>query len=62
VAELADFLAMTRNDLEPAATRLAPAIAQVRADATSACTHIASCFLNLCYRLLFLEGVMYRII
>jgi 4-diphosphocytidyl-2-C-methyl-D-erythritol kinase len=31
VAELAAFLAMTRNDLEPAATRLAPAIAQVRA-------------------------------
>jgi 4-diphosphocytidyl-2-C-methyl-D-erythritol kinase len=31
VAELAAFLAMTRNDLEPAATRLAPVIAQVRA-------------------------------
>jgi 4-diphosphocytidyl-2-C-methyl-D-erythritol kinase len=31
VAELAAFLAMTRNDLEPAATRLAPIIAHVRA-------------------------------
>jgi 4-diphosphocytidyl-2-C-methyl-D-erythritol kinase len=31
VAELAAFLAMTRNDLEPAATRLAPVITQVRA-------------------------------
>jgi len=31
VAELAAFLGMTRNDLEPAATRLAPVIAQVRA-------------------------------
>lgn len=31
VAELAAFLAMTRNDLEPAATRLAPVISQVRA-------------------------------
>jgi 4-diphosphocytidyl-2-C-methyl-D-erythritol kinase len=31
VAELAAYLAAQRNDLEPAATRLAPAIAQVRA-------------------------------
>ena len=35
VAELAAFLAMTRNDLEPAATRLAPVIAQVRAALTA---------------------------
>lgn len=34
-AELAAFLAMTRNDLEPAATRLAPVIAQVRAALTA---------------------------
>ncbi len=35
VAELAAFLAMMRNDLEPAATRLAPVIAQVRAALTA---------------------------
>jgi 4-diphosphocytidyl-2-C-methyl-D-erythritol kinase len=35
VAELAAFLAMTRNDLEPAATCLAPVIAQVRAALTA---------------------------